>query len=87
MIRARTGLVCKSRSFRQENGVAVLIGRTVLSKAQPRILEDAEQPLSNLNRALIISLREQWCFVDNDLQTTSKEFKAITKSRDDLPLR
>jgi transposase len=83
LIRTRTSIICQIRSFMLENGITVRTGRVALARALPAILEDESQPLSDRMRALLHRLREQWRFLDLDINAVSKELKTIARSRDD----
>jgi len=83
LVRTRTSIICQIRSFLLENGITVRTGRAALARALPAILEDPDQPLSERMRSLICRLRDQWRFIDEDINAVSKELEAIARSRDD----
>lgn len=83
LVRTRTSIICQIRSFLLENGITVRTGRAALARALPAILEDPDQRLSERMRSLICRLRDQWRFIDEDINAVSKELEAIARSRDD----
>ena len=64
----RTAAVNQMRALLLEHGIAVPIGRALLAKRLPQILEDAENALSVRLRALLQRLRSRWRSLDVEVE-------------------
>lgn len=64
----RTAAVNQMRALLLEHGIAVPIGRALLAKRLPEILEDAENELSIRLRALLQRLRTRWRSLDVEVE-------------------
>jgi transposase len=71
LISQRTAVINQIRAFLLEYGLAVAVGRSKLLKQLPTILEDAENAVSHVMRALLSQLR-------NRLQRIQEEIDEIT---------
>jgi transposase len=60
----RTAAVNQMRALLLEHGIAVPVGRALLAKRLPQILEDADNNLSVRLRALLQRLRSRWRSLD-----------------------
>ena len=63
----RSAVVNQMRALLLENGIAVPIGRALLARRLPDILEDAENTLSVRLRALLQRLRTRWLTLDVEI--------------------
>lgn len=68
----RTAAVNQMRALLLEHGIAVPIGRALLAKRLPQILEDAENALSVRLRALLQRLRSRWRSLDVEVEELTR---------------
>ena len=67
LIAERTAIVNQMRALLLENGLVIPVGRKLLARKLPDILEDAENGLSFRLRALIDRLRTRWRGLDVEI--------------------
>jgi len=80
LIVERTALINHIRGLLSEYGIVFGIGQTVLRKALPSVLEDAENELSSTMRMLLqrqymrlLNIDEELCWYDDQLKQTVKK--------------
>lgn len=71
-ITERTATVNQMRALMLEYGITIPVGRKVLERALPSVLEDAENGLPDFIRSLIFRLRERWQVLDQQIDELSK---------------
>jgi len=81
-IRARTALINQSRGLLNEYGIVVPQGASVLRKALPLLLEDAENGLTCIARHHLHSLLEEWRGLDEQIKELDQ---SIRQSARELP--
>lgn len=67
-ITERTATINQMRALMLEFGLTVPVGRKVLERHLPHILEDAENGLPDIVRALVMRLRERWIYLDQQVE-------------------
>jgi transposase len=82
LVEERTALVNQTRGLLTEYGIIVSQGISVIRKALPEILEDAENDLSHFGRQLFFDLYEQICAQDKKIKEYDQKLEAIFKSND-----
>ena len=81
LIGERTATINQMRAFLLEYGIAVPVGGANLMKCLPLILEDAENGLSCVMRALLNQMQMRLRQIQKEVDTLTGQIKAITKWR------
>jgi transposase len=82
LVGERTSIINQIRAFLIEYGLPVKEGRPALRRDLPRILENAENGLSDRMRQLVDRLRSHWNYLDESIAAITHEVELIAKRSD-----
>lgn len=80
LIRERTAVINQVRAFLLEYGLAVAVGRSALLKQLPAILEDAENAVSHVMRALLSQLQLRLKRIQDEIDEITAQIERISSS-------
>src|SRR6516162_9514384 len=77
---SRTATINQIRAFLIEQGIAVRAGPRALRKSLLAILENRKDEISPRLAKLILGLYEDWCQLDERIETVSAEIEALSRT-------
>ena len=80
LVSRRTATINQIRVFLIEQGIAVRTGPRALRKSLFAILEDRKDEISPPTAKLIRGLYEDWCCLDEPIETVTGEIEALSRS-------
>lgn len=80
LIVERTSAINQMRALLLEHGIAIPVGRAVLARTLPGVLEHADSALSERMRQLLLRLRERWVQLDGEIASLSAEIGCIAQN-------
>ncbi len=80
LVSRRTATINQIRAFLIEQGIAVRTGAHALRKSLFAILENREEEISPRMNELIVGLYEDWLWLDERIETITREIEEISRS-------
>ena len=80
LVSRRTATINQIRAFLIEQGIAVRAGPRALRKSLLAILENRKDEISPRLAKLILGLYEDWCQLDERIETVSAEIEALSRT-------
>jgi transposase len=80
LISERTAVINQIRAFLLEYGVTIPVGRSQLLKRLPEILEDAENGVSGVMRALLSQLRKRLRRIQDEVDELTAQIEGIASA-------
>src|SRR5215470_15965121 len=80
LVRQRTAIINQIRGFLIERGITVRQGPTPLRKVLPQLLSSPPEALSPRLVRLIAELDQDWCRLDERLETLSAEIESLSEN-------
>src|SRR4249920_301728 len=77
LVSRRTATINQIRAFLIEQGIAVRAGARALRNSLPAILKNRQDEISPRMRGLIVSLYEDWIYLDERIETIAGEIEKI----------
>jgi transposase len=82
LVRQRTAMINQIRAFLIEYGLPVKEGRAALQRDLPRILENADNGLSDRMRQLVSRMREHWKSLDESIDQCTRDLEILARRSD-----
>ena len=80
LVSRRTATINQIRAFLIEQGIAVRTGPRALRKSLFAILENRKEEISPRTARLICGLYEDWCGLDERIETVTSEIEALSRT-------
>ena len=85
LVSRRTATINQIRAFLIEQGIAVRTGSSALRNSLFEILKNREDEISPRMSDLIVGLYEDWLWLDERIETITREIEEISQQRGQLP--
>ena len=82
LVSRRTGTINQIRAFLIEQGITVRKGLRALKTSFEKILEERKDEISPRMRSILIGLYGDWMWMDNRIDTVSKEIELISRTEE-----
>ncbi len=77
LVSRRTAVINQIRAFLLERGIVFRTGRRYMAREMPKLFTDERSTLSPRMRTILQQLWNEWCGLDTDIATVTKEIEAI----------
>lgn len=77
LVSRRTAVINQIRAFLLERGIVFRTGRRHMAREMPKLFSDERSTLSPRMRTILQQLWNEWCGLETDIATVTKEIEAI----------